>query len=263
MGVVGKGLSIDGVSYFSDVIKGDKPLELMDFSKQIAKLTGSYWLLDRASGIKNMTGFIFSSPKWPIGGVYFDGIIRTEHVTSIRPTNYPVQTGVVMTDHAVIQPAELSIDVMMSDAKTSAYVSTDPILNLFYSELQNISFLSNALDLCATPTTTSGDGRSVSAYQTLVAMQYSRVPITVETRLRTYKNMLIESVSAPDDVMTLNAMKCSVRLREVIIADVAEVQVSARAAATTQQTSGGQTPVETGAGVNKTMAKAGLDAVKG
>jgi hypothetical protein len=108
-----------------------------------------------------------------------------------------------------------------------------------------------------------GDGRSAAAWSTLKAMQLSRVPITVETRLQTYENMLIEELSAPDDYKTLNALKATVRLREIIVADVAEVKTSARASATAGESASGTVPAETGDGVNKTAAKAGIDAIGG
>ena len=46
MGVIGKGLSVDGAMYFKDVIQGKEPFECLEFSRQIAKLTGKYTLLN-------------------------------------------------------------------------------------------------------------------------------------------------------------------------------------------------------------------------
>ncbi|WP_371374911.1 phage baseplate protein [Sporomusa aerivorans] len=99
-------------------------------SQQITKLTGKYELVNMVSGIANLDTFLFRTPKWPIGGVYFDGIMRTEHVSRVRPTQYPVQTGVTMTDHAIIEPAELTIEVMMSDCHTTSFVTNNIFLDL-------------------------------------------------------------------------------------------------------------------------------------
>lgn len=257
MGVTGKGLSIDGILYFNDVLSGKKVPTWMDFSQQIAKLTGSYTLLNFVTGYTNLTNFLFRVPKWPIGGMYFDGIMRTEHLSRIRPTQYPVQTGVVMTDHAVIEPAELTIEIMMTDAATENYISTDPILEFMYMNLQTMKIYSNILSCKPDMTTMYGNGRAARAWLSLKAMQQSRVPITVETRLQTYNNMLIEELSAPDDYKTLNALRCTVRLREIIFAEVAETQTSARAAATTDA-SNGQAPAQV-QGVDKTAIRAAAD----
>lgn len=281
MAVVGKGLSVDGVNYFSDLVTTQKTPDWMEFGQQIGKMTGDYRILDFVTGFDGLQEFAFRTPKWPIGGMYFDGIMRTEHVSRIRPTQYPVQTGVTMTDHAIIEPAELTIDVMMTDTATDNLASGgmlgDVVANTVghvlgkvagdaikvYNSLQNMDY-SNFGDLTCKPGGVSqvGNGRSAKAWEALKAMQLARTPITVETRLQTYSNMLIEELSAPDDYTTLHALKCTVRLREIIFAGVAETKVSARAAATADASKSGQTPVATGDGPNKTGARAILDAGK-
>jgi len=239
-------------------LSGKKTPGWMDFSQQLAKLTGNYTLLNMVSGIENLSTFLFRTPKWPIGGVYFDGILRTEHMSRIRPTQYPVQTGAVMTDHAVIEPAELTIEVMMSDCHTTSFVSGFAFIDAIWQALQIIKLYSNFVEM---EQVGMGDGRSARTWKTLRSMQLSRTPIVVETRLQTYNNMLIEELSAPDDVKTLHAFKCTVRLREIIFAEAAETKVSARAAAATPS-SGGQTPA-TSADTNKSALRAAQDAMGG
>ena len=92
-------------------------------------------------------------------------------------------------------------------------------------------------------------------------MQLERAPLTVTTRLQTYENMIIEELSAPDDYMTLNALKCTVHLKQIIFANVAEVAVSQRKS-TAAPTSGGKQPVQT-MGSNKTALKAGAGLLGG
>lgn len=246
MGVM-KGLSLDGINYFSDIVTGNKTPNWMDFSGQIARLTGNYKIINYMSGYANLARFLFRTPRWPIGGYYFDGIMRTEHNTRVRTTQYPVQTGVIMTDHAVIEPCELSIEVMMTNAATSGYLSSSPSLQVVYLAVQKLKVFSNVKQYLGggNPVQMPGEDRCVEAWKHLRLMQIARVPITVETRLQTYENMIIEELSVPDDVKTLNALKCSVRLREIIFANVAEVKTSARAAATTGDSSSGNIPAET------------------
>ena len=124
---VKRGLSVDGIIYFSDLLESKKEPDWMEFGVQIGKLSGHYEIIDFLTGYKNMDQFLFRTPKWPIGGMYFDGIMRTEHVSRIRPTEYPVQTGATMTDHALVEPAEVTIEIMMTDAKASSYMQ-NPML---------------------------------------------------------------------------------------------------------------------------------------
>jgi hypothetical protein len=74
----------------------------------------------------------------------------------------------------------------------------------------------------------NGDGRSVNAWTILRGMQLARTPITVETRLHDYKNMIIEELSVPDDYKTYTALRCSVRLREIITVGVSDYTTSKR-----------------------------------
>ena len=127
-----------------------------------------------------------------------------------------------------------------------------PIVKKIYDWYSNFRGLPKMPDILTTP----GENRSIAAWKSLRAMQLSRVPITVETRLQTYNNMIIEELSAPDDVNTLHGLRCTVRLREIIFASVAETTVSARATASVEESSGGQVPVQTGDDVNKTAARA-------
>ena len=73
--------------------------------------------------------------------------------------------------------------------------------------------------------------------------------------------MLIEELSAPDDVKTLHALRCTIRMREIIFAEVAETQTSTRKSATAEASASGQVPGDTSDGMQKTGAKAIKDAV--
>jgi hypothetical protein len=308
------GWSIDGVKYLTETIRSKQKPDWMKIGTTIGKMTGEYRILNMATGIHGLEPFIFQGRSWTIGGIAFDGIMRTDHRSTVRATQYPVQTGVNFTEHAIVEPAELSIDIMMSDAAAEQANLDDGILesllnagarNIFGDKLGSIigiaagvymkksnpvtAILQADLDGVAggqtikkqndsitvlgreIPLHTTGcfpgtigkdndksgtestegdlnlDGsegtRSIQAWQQLKAMQIERAPVDVVTRLQTYHNMIIEDLSAPDDFMTLNTLKCTVRLKQVLFANVAEVKTSARAATTTAPSNGGQQPV--------------------
>ena len=56
----------------------------MKVGVEIGKMTGHYEIVNFLSGYKDMEQFLFRVPKWPIGGMYFDGIMRTEHISRVR-----------------------------------------------------------------------------------------------------------------------------------------------------------------------------------
>jgi hypothetical protein len=200
-----------------------------------------------------------------------------------------------MTDHAIIEPAELTIDIMMTD--TAGNILTNDILGDFTvfgatnilgkvgGTVAKIAMQANKMVQGALAQSTKGifgsmtqqngaldilqgelskgsaiadvgSGRSINAWQALKSMQLERAPLTVTTRLQTYENMIIEELSAPDDYITLNALKCTVHLKQIIMANVAEMKVSKRLT-TAAATSGGAPPVQPIS--NKTAAKATYD----
>ena len=70
--------------------------------------------------------------------------------------------------------------------------------------------------------------KSVAAYNALVALQESREPLTVTTRLKRYENMLIEQIHTPDDISTYYALRATVTMSQLITSEVSEETVSAR-----------------------------------
>lgn len=161
--------------------------------------------------------------KTNVGGYFFDAAIKFEHQSSLKITSHPVQTGSNIADHAYVEPSILVMEIGMSDAMES-YIKGQ------FSD---------------------GSSRSVSAYQTLSKLQADRLPLQIYTRLRTYKNMLIEQITAPDDVKTGYGLKASVRFKEIFVVDVAAVKVSARPQTTGTTNRGTQQPAE----VNETVLR--------
>lgn len=142
-----------------------------------------------------------------IGGLMFDATIKTDHTSKLTATSHPVESGADISDHAFVEPAEISIEVAVSDSETSKG--------------------------------TFGSGsRSLNAFKELLKLQTSRQLITVVTRFKTYRNMLIMSVSVPDDYTTMNAFKATLILREIPIVSTSKVTVTARDDSTQGQKSG-------------------------
>ena len=119
--------------------------------------------------------------KTSIGGLVFDAVLKTDHTSKVTATSHPVESGANISDHAFVEPAEISLEVGVSD--------------------------------CETGNGTFGSGnRSRKAFAELLKLQTSRKLITVVTRFKTYRNMLITSVSVPDDYTTMFAFKANIML---------------------------------------------------
>ena len=212
----------------SEILAGSSvPPWLVDIVNIPNSIIKDQSILNLSSGlnVKNIQGFLFKTPKWGINGVYFDGILKTEHKSSVKLTQFPIQSGCMGTDHAVVEPASLSIDIMMSDANNIRNLNKTELLNTVIQYLKSLVKNSNYVEINSD---LNGDGRSINAWTILRGMQLSRTPITVETRLHDYKNMIIEELSVPDDYKTYTALKCSVRLREIITVGVSDYTTSKR-----------------------------------
>lgn len=152
--------------------------------------------------------------KTNIGGFFFDAIIREEHTSTLKMTEHPVQTGANIVDHAYMEPAQLTIEIGMSDAMESI------IKDQFKGRYT----------------------KSVSAYQVLLDLQKARLPLQVQTRLTLYKNMLIESIDAPDDYKTQFGLRCTVTMKEIFVVEVTKTTVSARSQTTGSTSKGAVQP---------------------
>lgn len=130
----------------------------------------------------------------------FDAIFSTQHDTSLNITEHPIQTGADITDHAYEESARLTFDIGMSDVMQS--------------------FISGQF--------ADNNSRSVSAYKKLRELQKQRLPITVVTRLGTYNNMMVETISTTDDNKTTYGLRATVTLKEIFVVNVTTVKISER-----------------------------------
>lgn len=137
------------------------------------------------------------------GNYLFDAYFNINHESTLSITEHPIQTGANISDHAFMQPNQLSFEVGMSDVMKDV------------SNSNYVSFSSDAT-------------RSINAYKILRQLQSDRVPINLYTKLWDYKNMLIETISAPDTNETAYALKASVILKEIFVASVTTVKISQR-----------------------------------
>lgn len=212
----------------SSIIAGTTiPPWMADIVNIPAQIIKGQSVLDMSSGlnVQNLQGFLFRPQKWGIGGVYFDGILKTEHKSNVKLTQFPIQSGCMGTDHAVVEPATLTLEIMMSDANNIRSFNKSDILNSVIQYLKTLVKNSNYVEI---NTDLNGEGRSVNAWSILRGMQLARTPLTVETRLHEYKNMIIEELTAPDDFKTFSALKCTAILREIITVGVSDYVSSKR-----------------------------------
>lgn len=131
-------------------------------------------------------------PQRSIGNVAMDVTVEEDHKDELEITEHPVEHGAPISDHAYLKPAQLTIKAGVSDASGKA---------------------------------TSGDRRTVAAYEALRKLQASREPFDVVTGKRVYKNMQIKSLGVITDKDTEHVLMVTAELQEILIAYVRTVSV--------------------------------------
>ena len=146
--------------------------------------------------------------KTNVGGYFFDAVLKFDHERSTTITDHPVEEGANITDHAYVNAKSLSMEIGMSDVCSS---------------LIEGQFLTRS-------------SRSVSAYDVLQRIQEARVPISINTRLAVYHNMLIENMTTPDDYLTQNGLKATVFFREIFVVRTSTATLPNRTSRAPQKT---------------------------
>lgn len=148
------------------------------------------------SGTQNIVNqFIglFTGRNRNIGGIVIDCFVRENHVSRVKLTEFPIEIGVNINDHRIIQPRELEIVGIVSDIPPN--------------------FLKLTLPNFGSTTTT----RSIGAYNQLAQLQIAGEPFNVLTGLRLYQNVLIEELYIDRDKDTSGGLYFSCRMKEMII----------------------------------------------
>lgn len=154
--------------------------------------------------------------KTNVAGYFFDAFLSIDHTSKLNITEHPIESGANVSDHAFLEPKELTMEIGMSDCMKS-------IVSGQFKK---------------------GNSRSVTAYRTLIELQAQKVPLQIYTRLGIYRNMLIETISAPDDYKTRYGLNVTVTFREVFIAKTQTVKISARPQVTNTTNTGNIEPVQ-------------------
>ncbi|WP_297428634.1 phage baseplate protein [Clostridium sp.] len=153
------------------------------------------------------------------GNYMFDAYFNINHESNLTITEHPVQTGANIADHAYMEPNTVTFEIGMSDAMQD---STDSRFKKF----------------------TDDTTRSITAYRVLRQLQAERLPIQVINKLNNYRNMLIETISATEDNKTTNGLRATVTLKELLVANVTTVKLSARPQKSSETNEGDQKPQE-------------------
>ncbi len=130
-------------------------------------------------------------PQRSIGGIVAQATIEERHHDELTITDHPVEMGANISDHAFLRPAEVTIRCGWSNSGGDS--------------------LSGVLG------GSTGDSYVRSIYQKLRELQGLREPFDLVTGKRSYKNMLLASLTITTDPRTENALMVTATCRQIII----------------------------------------------
>lgn len=142
-----------------------------------------------------------------VGGFIFDATFSEQHKIELEVTDNPVERGAPVTDHARMKPNSVTIKAGVSD--TPLALAND---DQFASDV----------------------GRTRRCYEILTSLLRAAEPITIQTGLATYTNMVCTSIDTEQNSGTSSAMFFTATFREVIIVNTEKVKYPTRKSGSTK-----------------------------
>lgn len=187
------------------------------------------------------TALLYKINPTKIGVVTVDVVTKAEHSDEVDATEHPVERGSNVTDHARPKPAQLTLDCVVSDTPLSRAQARREVL------------LPDGSSFTSESEVEEQAGRADEAYQKLLAIKDAGTLVTVNTRRRTYENMLIVKLGVPEDAGTGHALKFTIDLRElrIVQSKVSRVVVTKEPRGQGRKGLGKQVPSAKGAAESK------------
>ncbi len=161
-----------------------------------------------------------------MGGLVFDAVFEETHESELEVTDNPVETGVVVSDHAFMKPLKVTLSAGVSDTPLKYWQSAG-------GTGQDAWTKQDGDDPFA-----SDSGRVRRAYELLTELQALAEPFDVQTGLKLYSNMVCTSIRTSQDKETAGALLFTATLREVIIVYTQVVSYPPRKAGATKRQAG-------------------------
>lgn len=144
-------------------------------------------------------GLILTTQR-TLGTIPLDAVLQDDNTSTINLTQFPVESGSIITDHRIILPKVYKLRGVISGVNT----------------IGNLNALAGF----------AGNGTS-SVYDELIRLQESAELITITSGLKVYTNLVIKSINAAQDVDTANILIFDVSLEEVLIVNSKSVDIPA------------------------------------
>lgn len=137
-----------------------------------------------------------------IEGIKLDTTLVEVHESTVRITNNPVELGADVADNAKSEPLRLTVVGLVTDTPLG---------------LDAVGQIVDSVTGAFGSSTAKSDTRSTAAYNKFKSLQDEKIPITVQTKLKLYTDMLITNLSVTQDKDTSRMVELHIDFEEVRI----------------------------------------------
>ncbi|MCH8821329.1 hypothetical protein IID23_02275 [Patescibacteria group bacterium] len=145
---------------------------------------------------------LFIRTKRSIQRLKLDAVISENFTNTYRPTKNPIEFGAEVSDHVIIDPKLYSMSAVVSDTPLGT-VSIGLIVD------DKTGFFGDS--------TGEGKTRSQVAFEFLLFLADTKEPLEIQTGLKSYKDLVITSITASRDKNTSGALFFNISFQEAII----------------------------------------------
>lgn len=185
------------------------------------------------------------------------------HVNESSPTENPVESGGIITDHVDILPKILSFEgkissspISLGQAAVGNVAGAVPAIGGIGNTLGG-TLATGALATLGGILMNSGATRVEDAMNTMLEIMESVIPVTIITGLRSYNNMILKSFQPIENTQTGNDLSFTATFKEIIIVKSEQIILPASVLAagvqnkaTTKEDTGKKTAEESTKGVS-------------
>jgi len=141
-----------------------------------------------------------------IGDLAIDATTSEVIEQSTTITSHPVSSGFTISDHAFLNPVLVKLEGLITDG--ALYLSDINTLAGFFQG----NIVSNILDYATGPSK-----KQILAFNLLETLRANRTLVTVVTRMKTYKNLIIESLVFNKEKDIGDVLSFKITLKEIKI----------------------------------------------
>lgn len=129
-----------------------------------------------------------------------DAVVDEQHVATATITKHPVEYGADIASHVIRQPMKITVN---------GVVTNSPSLKQLANSLPGgAKFASQAKGALT-------GSRARSAYEGLLELMNERKPVLLQTGLKAYENMVLTSISTPNDLQ--NNLRVRLVFEEIFV----------------------------------------------